>query len=52
MEKEVIKDVIKEIPIILFIGIFSIPIVIGRWAIRVMEKYVDWAWKQKNKDGR
>ncbi len=39
------KDFIKEIPLMLFVGVFSIPIVLGRWALKITDKYIGWAWK-------
>jgi hypothetical protein len=35
---------IKEIPIVIFIATFSIPMTLAMFANYVIEKYVDWVW--------
>ena len=43
------KDIIKEIPIIIFVGVFSIPIMISNFAHKVINKYIDWVWNDSPK---
>ena len=46
------RDIIKEIPLILFIGIFSIPMVLSDFARGAIIKYIDWAWADSSYIGR
>lgn len=55
MEQKIIKMKwkniigIKEIPLIIFVGVFSIPMVLSDFAHMVIEKYLNWInWKTKN----
>ena len=39
-----IKNIIKEIPLIILVGIFSIPVVLSNFYHWSVDKYIDWAW--------